>query len=50
MMEVLLRVIDDSRIEQFKPLFGKGMITAWAHIHGMYVRSYYFFVTEFPPF
>lgn len=35
MMEVLLRVVDDSRLEQFKPLFGKGMITAWAHIHGM---------------
>ncbi len=36
MMEVLLRVVDDSRIELFKPLYGKGVITAWAHIHGMY--------------
>jgi acetyl-CoA carboxylase carboxyltransferase component len=35
MMEVLLRVVDDSRIELFKPLFGKGIITAWAYIHGM---------------
>jgi acetyl-CoA carboxylase carboxyltransferase component len=35
MMEVLLRVVDDSRIELFKPLYGTGVITAWAHIHGM---------------
>ena len=34
MMEVLLRVVDDSRLELFKPMFGKGMITAWVHIHG----------------
>ncbi|KAH6664259.1 propionyl-CoA carboxylase beta chain, partial [Halenospora varia] len=34
MMEVLLRIVDDSRIMLFKPQFGKGMITAWAHIHG----------------
>ena len=35
MMEVLLRIVDASRIEIFKPTFGKGMITAWAHIHGI---------------
>ncbi|KAG0648041.1 acetyl-CoA carboxylase [Hyphodiscus hymeniophilus] len=34
MMEVILRIVDDSRVEIFKPTFGKGMITAWAHIHG----------------
>ncbi|EON63136.1 hypothetical protein W97_02363 [Coniosporium apollinis CBS 100218] len=34
MMEVLLRIVDDSRIEQFKPQYGNGMITAWAYIHG----------------
>ncbi|TVY37818.1 putative methylcrotonoyl-CoA carboxylase beta chain, mitochondrial [Lachnellula subtilissima] len=34
MMEVLLRIVDDSRIEIFKPAYGKGMITAWAYIHG----------------
>ncbi|KAH0041901.1 beta subunit of 3-methylcrotonyl-CoA carboxylase, partial [Aureobasidium melanogenum] len=34
MMEILLRLVDGSRVEQFKPNFGKGMITAWAHIHG----------------
>ena len=36
MMEVLLRIVDDSRIMPFKPRFGKGMITAWANIHGIY--------------
>ena len=34
MMEIILRIVDDSRIEQFKPSFGKGMITAWGRIHG----------------
>lgn len=34
MMEVILRVVDGSGLEVFKPKFGKGMITAWAHIHG----------------
>jgi acetyl-CoA carboxylase carboxyltransferase component len=38
MMEILLRIVDDSRIEQFKPSFGKGMITAWALIHGMRLK------------
>jgi acetyl-CoA carboxylase carboxyltransferase component len=38
MMEVLLRIVDGSRIEIFKPTFGKGMITAWAHIHGIQFR------------
>ncbi|CZR54815.1 related to methylcrotonyl-CoA carboxylase beta chain, mitochondrial precursor [Phialocephala subalpina] len=34
MKEVLLRIVDDSRLKQFKPQFGPGIITAWAHIHG----------------
>lgn len=34
MMEIILRLVDGSRVEQFKPDFGKGMITAWAHIQG----------------
>ncbi|KIW77811.1 hypothetical protein Z517_07644 [Fonsecaea pedrosoi CBS 271.37] len=34
MMEVLLRIVDDARLESFKPLWGKAMITAWAYIHG----------------
>lgn len=35
MREILLRIVDDSRVEEFKPLYGRGMITAWAHIHGL---------------
>jgi acetyl-CoA carboxylase carboxyltransferase component len=35
MREVLLRIVDDSRIEEFKPLYGRGMITAWARVHGL---------------
>jgi Carboxyl transferase domain len=34
MREVLLRIIDSSRMDEFKPLYGTGLITAWAHIHG----------------
>lgn len=34
MREVLLRLVDGSRLEEFKPLYGTGLITAWAHIHG----------------
>jgi hypothetical protein len=34
MMEVILRIIDDSRTSVFKPQFGKGMLTVWARIHG----------------
>jgi len=34
MREVLLRIIDGSRLDQFKPLYGVGLITGWAHIHG----------------
>ncbi|KAJ2892307.1 hypothetical protein MKZ38_010010 [Zalerion maritima] len=34
MMEVILRIVDRSAVEVFKPNFGKGMITAWANIHG----------------
>lgn len=34
MMEVLIRLVDDSRMELFKPLYGKGLITCWTRIHG----------------
>jgi acetyl-CoA carboxylase carboxyltransferase component len=33
-MEVVIRLVDESRVSLFKPLFGKGMITGWAYIHG----------------
>ncbi|KAG4435290.1 hypothetical protein IFR05_009216 [Cadophora sp. M221] len=34
MMEVILRIVDGAQITQFKPEFGKGMLTVWARIHG----------------
>lgn len=35
MNEVLLRIVDDSRLSVFKPKYGPNIITAWAHIMGM---------------
>lgn len=34
MNEVLLRIVDDSRLSVFKPKYGPNIITAWAHIMG----------------
>ncbi|KAK0101858.1 hypothetical protein ONS96_005835 [Cadophora gregata f. sp. sojae] len=34
MMEIILRIVDGAQISQFKPRFGKGMLTIWARIHG----------------
>lgn len=34
MREILIRIVDGSRLNEFKPLYGVGLITAWAHIHG----------------
>ncbi|CAI7677517.1 unnamed protein product [Penicillium manginii] len=34
MSEVLLRLVDDSRLSTFKPKYGPNIITAWAHIMG----------------
>ncbi|KAE9366312.1 ClpP/crotonase [Stipitochalara longipes BDJ] len=34
MIEVILRIVDGSRMSQFKPQFGRGMLTMWARIHG----------------
>jgi acetyl-CoA carboxylase carboxyltransferase component len=39
MREVLLRILDGSRFDEFKPLYGVGLITGWAHIHGLKVRT-----------
>jgi len=35
MKEVLLRIVDDSRLAIFKPSYGKNLCTAWASIMGM---------------
>ncbi|KAJ5984860.1 hypothetical protein N7499_008921 [Penicillium canescens] len=34
MSEVLLRIVDDSRLSVFKPKYGPNIITTWAHIMG----------------
>jgi acetyl-CoA carboxylase carboxyltransferase component len=34
MSEVLLRIVDDSRLSVFKPKYGPNIITAWARIMG----------------
>ncbi|KAF7548432.1 hypothetical protein G7Z17_g7057 [Cylindrodendrum hubeiense] len=34
MEEVVLRLVDDSRLSIFKPKYGPNMLTAWAHIMG----------------
>jgi hypothetical protein len=34
MKEVVLRLVDDSRLSIFKPKYGPNMMTAWAHIMG----------------
>jgi acetyl-CoA carboxylase carboxyltransferase component len=34
MMEVLIRIVDDSRVLNFKPEYGRNLITAWASIFG----------------
>jgi acyl-CoA carboxylase subunit beta len=32
--DVLARVVDGSRFEEFKPLYGSSLVTGWASIHG----------------
>ncbi|WAL40642.1 acyl-CoA carboxylase subunit beta [Brevibacterium sp. BRM-1] len=32
--EVLARVVDGSDFDEFKPLYGSGIVTGWARIHG----------------
>ena len=34
MREVIARVVDGSRLEEFKPLYGPTLVTGWASIHG----------------
>ncbi|CAK7220395.1 hypothetical protein SCUCBS95973_004139 [Sporothrix curviconia] len=37
MKEVILRLVDDSRMSVFKPKYGSNMLTTWAHIMGFRV-------------
>ena len=32
--EVLARIVDGSRVDEFKPLYGANLLTGWAAIHG----------------
>jgi acetyl-CoA carboxylase carboxyltransferase component len=32
--EVIARIVDGSRFEEFKPTYGTTLITGWAHLHG----------------
>jgi len=34
MREVIARIVDGSRFEEFKPLYGPTLITGWASVHG----------------
>jgi acetyl-CoA carboxylase carboxyltransferase component len=34
MGEIIARIVDESRFEVFKPLYGKNMLCCWAYIHG----------------
>jgi acyl-CoA carboxylase subunit beta len=37
MREILARVVDGSRFDEFKPLYGTSLLTGWAAIHGYHV-------------
>lgn len=39
MKEVVLRLVDDSRLSIFKPKYGPNMLTAWAHIMGKSIST-----------
>jgi len=34
MREVIARIVDGSRFEEFKPLYGPTLVTGWASVHG----------------
>ena len=35
--EIIARIVDDSRLDEFKPLYGETLVTGFAHIEGMAV-------------
>jgi acetyl-CoA carboxylase carboxyltransferase component len=32
--EVLARILDDSELDEFKPLYGQNLVTGWGRVHG----------------
>ncbi|HET6503727.1 MAG TPA: carboxyl transferase domain-containing protein [Amycolatopsis sp.] len=32
--EVIIRIVDDSEFDEFKPLYGTSLVTGWASLHG----------------
>ena len=32
--EIIARIVDGSRFEEFKPRYGPTLVTGWAHVHG----------------
>ncbi|MFG3522178.1 acyl-CoA carboxylase subunit beta [Nocardia nova] len=32
--EVIARIVDGSRFDEFKPLYGSSLVTGWAYVHG----------------
>jgi acyl-CoA carboxylase subunit beta len=39
MGEIVARIVDASRFEVFKPLYGKNMLCCWAYIHGTPIKK-----------
>ena len=39
MGEIIARIVDASRFEIFKPLYGKNMVCCWAYIHGTHLHE-----------
>ncbi|MGH9000050.1 MAG: acyl-CoA carboxylase subunit beta, partial [Acidimicrobiia bacterium] len=35
--EVIIRIVDGSRFNEYKPLYGPALVTGWCHIHGFKV-------------
>lgn len=42
MREVLLRIVDDSRLSEFKPKYGPNIITTFAHITGTSIEPSFY--------
>ena len=38
-LEVIARIVDGSRFDEYKPLYGSSLVTGWASIHGFPMGS-----------